>query len=61
MVDTLKVALIQTGLVWEEPEANKALFESLFGSVIPVDLIVLPEMFTTAIPMTVALIQAMSK
>ena len=51
MVNTLRVALIQTGLIWEDPEANKAHFESRLKTISSVDLIVLPEMFTTGFTM----------
>lgn len=48
----LKVSLIQTSLVWENPEENLKLFsdklKSLYGTT---DLVVLPEMFTTGFSM----------
>ena len=51
MADTLKIALVQTTLIWENPKANRAHFETLFKTISPVDLIVLPEMFTTGFTM----------
>jgi predicted amidohydrolase len=44
----MKVSLIQSVLVWENPEANRNHFEQEINA-IPndVDLIVLPEMFTS--------------
>ena len=48
----LKVALIQSQLVWEDSEANRELFSEKIKD-IPntIDLIVLPEMFTTGFTM----------
>ena len=44
----MKLALIQTALVWENPEANRAYFEAKINTIEEgVNLIVLPEMFTT--------------
>lgn len=51
MVDTLKIALVQTSLIWENPLANREHFEALFKTISPTDLIVLPEMFTTGFTM----------
>lgn len=52
MAEKLKAALLQANLAWENPEANKQQFEreikSLSGDV---DLILLPEMFTTGFSM----------
>ncbi|MFD2551255.1 amidohydrolase [Bizionia sediminis] len=51
----LHVAIIQTHLVWENPEANRVHFESKINSIKkPCDLIVLPEMFTTGFTMNAA-------
>ena len=48
----LKVALLQTALVWEDAEANRnAINEELNEISDPVDLIVLPEMVTTGFSM----------
>ncbi len=52
MADTLKLALVQTGLLWEDPEANRAHFNKLLQSVQEADLIVLPEMFSTGFTMS---------
>lgn len=74
MKNQLKIALIQSDLVWEKPKQNRANFtrkiENIFEKV---DLIVLPEMFTTGFTMnaekvaesmdgeTVSWMQAMAK
>ena len=48
----LKIALVQSALVWENPEENRINFSNKFDGIPPdVDLIVLPEMFTTAFTM----------
>lgn len=48
----LKVSLIQTDLYWERVEDNLALFENIFSGIYePTDLIILPEMFSTAFTM----------
>lgn len=47
----IKVALVQAELTWENPEANLTHFEHLLSSVDDVDLIVLPEMFTSGFTM----------
>ncbi len=48
----MKVALIQTALHWENPQANRNHFEKLIVSISEkVDLIVLPEMFSTGFTM----------
>jgi predicted amidohydrolase len=44
----MKIALIQSPLVWENPTANRNHFEEKINAIAEkVDLIVLPEMFTT--------------
>jgi len=48
----LKIALVQSHLHWENPEANRALFSEKIGALTkPVDLVVLPEMFSTGFTM----------
>lgn len=48
----MKVALIQSALVWENPEANRNYFEEKINAIEEsVNLIVLPEMFTTGFTM----------
>jgi omega-amidase len=48
----MKVALIQTSLYWENPDKNRKVFEEKINSISEsVDLIVLPEMFTTGFTM----------
>jgi predicted amidohydrolase len=48
----MKVALIQSVLIWENPEANRKYFEEKINTIVgDIDLIVLPEMFTTGFTM----------
>jgi predicted amidohydrolase len=48
----MKIALIQTQLYWENPTANRDYFEQKINTISEqVDLIVLPEMFTTGFTM----------
>ncbi|WP_420317625.1 amidohydrolase [Ekhidna sp.] len=47
----LTISLIQANLHWEEVDANLAMFEEMIWSIDHTDLIVLPEMFTTAFSM----------
>lgn len=52
MSNTLQVALIQTHLVWENPIQNRQLLSQKIESLSDtVDIIVLPEMFTTGFTM----------
>ncbi|MFD2517174.1 amidohydrolase [Salinimicrobium flavum] len=52
MAEKLKTALLQAELVWEDPEANKEYFQKEINSLSQdVDLIILPEMFTTGFSM----------
>lgn len=52
MSNTLNVALIQTQLVWENPEHNRRdILHKVNAITQPVDLIVLPEMFTSGFTM----------
>ncbi|WP_299118827.1 amidohydrolase [uncultured Tenacibaculum sp.] len=49
----LKIALIQSDLVWENPTENKNRFqEKIMAISDTIDLIILPEMFTTGFSMT---------
>lgn len=49
---TLNIALIQTDLYWEDPVGNREMFEQKIASIPDdVDVIVLPEMFTTGFTM----------
>lgn len=49
----MKIALIQSSLFWENPTANRNYFNEKITAIIEkVDLIVLPEMFTTGFTMT---------
>ncbi|WP_104735330.1 amidohydrolase [Hanstruepera ponticola] len=52
MQNQLKTAIIQTDLVWEDAKANRKNFEQKFEELpSDIDLIILPEMFTTAFTM----------
>lgn len=48
----MKTALIQTNLIWENPSANRNLFQEKINAITDkIDLIVLPEMFTSGFTM----------
>ena len=48
----MKIALVQTTLHWENPQANRNHFEKLIHAITEkIDLIVLPEMFSTGFTM----------
>lgn len=48
----MKISLIQTSLIWENPEANRSNFERLIQSIKEeTDIIILPEMFATGFTM----------
>jgi len=52
MQDTLKIAIIQSDLVWENPKENRSRFTKKMASItMPIDLILLPEMFTSGFTM----------
>lgn len=52
MEDQLKVAIIQSDLVWENPKKNRKNFSTKIDTIThPVDIIVLPEMFATGFTM----------
>ena len=52
MSEILNIALIQTELTWENPEQNRAnILKKIEAIVDPVDVIVLPEMFTSGFTM----------
>jgi predicted amidohydrolase len=52
MAEELKVALIQSFLVWEDPEQNRVNFTQLLNKVSEdTDLVILPEMFSTGFTM----------
>ena len=53
MPEELKIALIQSPLVWEDPEQNRINFQDMINKISEdTDLIILPEMFTTGFTMT---------
>ena len=50
--DTLKIALIQSDLIWENPEENRINFTNKIITIVEkVDMIILPEMFSTGFTM----------
>ena len=51
MQSTLKIALIQKDLVWQDAQQNRSKLDVMFAKMKEVDLIVLPEMFTTGFSM----------
>lgn len=52
MIEILNIALIQTDLTWENPEQNRAHISKKIEAIVdPVDIIVLPEMFTSGFTM----------
>lgn len=51
MSNSLTVAILQIDLVWENPEANRNNIENKVSTIKDVDLIVLPEMFTSGFTM----------
>ena len=52
MSNALKIALIQSELIWENPEKNRINFSKKILSINEdIDLIILPEMFTTGFTM----------
>jgi len=52
MSDTLKIVTIQSDLIWENPEKNRVQFSKKIKDITePVDVIVLPEMFTSGFTM----------
>lgn len=52
MQDQLKVTIIQTELIWENPKENRIHFSKLIGNIKEeTNLIILPEMFTTGFTM----------
>ena len=54
-MSSLRLALFQTSLSWESPRENRAHFNQLISSLNePVDIIILPEMFTTGFTMNTA-------
>ena len=55
MQDHLKIALIQSDLIWENPKKNRKHFKEKIESITEVvDFIVLPEMFATGFTMNAA-------
>ncbi|HAN78703.1 MAG TPA: nitrilase family protein, partial [Bacteroidales bacterium] len=53
-MENLKISLIQSDLVWENPTLNRQYFEQKIAQIGETDLIVLPEMFTTGFTMNAA-------
>jgi predicted amidohydrolase len=53
-MQNLKICGLQVDLVWENPQANFELFDRELQRPIDVDLVVLPEMFTTGFSINIA-------
>lgn len=51
MKDAITIALIQTPLIWEDPQANRALLETVIRGIETADIAILPEMFTSGFTM----------
>lgn len=51
MKNDLRLTLVQTDLVWEDPEANRSNIERLLQECQPSDVVLLPEMFPTGFSM----------
>ncbi|SEE04854.1 Carbon-nitrogen hydrolase [Tenacibaculum sp. MAR_2010_89] len=55
MTKKLTIALVQSDLVWENPVANRMIFEEKIKTITAkLDVIILPEMFTTGFTMNAA-------
>lgn len=50
-MNPLRISLIQSDLVWEDPKSNRDQFEEKINRLDETDLIILPEMFTTGFSM----------
>lgn len=59
MANSLLVTLVQSSLVWENPNANRVYFENLLQKIKKTDLILLPEMFATGFTMNTKLAETM--
>ena len=60
MLKDLSIALIQPELIWEDIPANLAMLESMISQIkVPVDLIALPEMFSTGFSMNTSIAERM--
>lgn len=52
MNETLNIAIVQAHLIWENPIQNRINFSNMLGAISkPVDLVILPEMFTSGFTM----------
>jgi omega-amidase len=47
----LKIAIVQSDIIWESPEANLKKYSQLIDNIDSTDIIILPEMFTTGFSM----------
>ena len=57
MQDQLKITIIQSNLIWENPEENRRLFSEKMETILKeTNLIVLPEMFTTGFTMNASIL-----
>ena len=46
--EQLRISLVQADIVWEDINANLAHFDKLLSQLPPTDVVLLPEMFSTA-------------
>ena len=46
--NTLRITLIQVELFWNQPEKNRNKLDKILSNIIDTDIVVLPELFTTA-------------
>tara|TARA_R110002051_G_scaffold111608_2_gene184223 strand:+ start:26413 stop:27186 length:774 start_codon:yes stop_codon:yes gene_type:complete len=51
MTNTLRIALVQIPIVWENPQVNRSLLEEKISQISDSDIIILPEMFTSGFTM----------
>ena len=56
MQEVLHIAAIQANLIWEQSDQNRQAFEKIIDQLSNVDLIVLPELFSTGFTMKPALV-----
>ena len=45
--DQIAITLVQTELIWEDPDANREHMSELLSGLTETDLVVLPEMWST--------------
>jgi predicted amidohydrolase len=58
-MEKLRIVPVQSSIAWEDPEANFAHFGKIIEALASVDVIILPEMFTTGFSMNTTLAENM--